>query len=362
LDELAASDVRTVVTTPVPFLRHANQNPCPGLEVEFGLGDHLLRDHQVGWYAPIWSDYQALEALFAASLLPGHRDCRTDLRDNLRALVENYWDKSYSPDPAAFDQGPNAVHLHWDPPRLDDNLWMGLTLMRSYLASHDSSLLGRAAAVFDLAIHNWDPKRGGIYWEERTPGASDYEKAVVSNAPAVILGAALYSQTGARSYLAWCRRILTWLRAHLFDPRTGLYDDHVNDHGGTVRVDASKLTYNEGVVVAALTALSVVDGGDFPLNRATALAARSMAYFNRRHTYGQPAFDAIWADSVLWTAGLSGKVGFLNQARASVREAAKAAPAAPHSLITFAARTTLQELNRLPASSYRRLGYVRSPR
>lgn len=362
MEELTASDFTAAVTRAVPFLRHHPTRPCANLESEFATGNHLLRGNEIGWYATTWSSYQALNALYMASLLPGNGECKGDFEDNVRAIDAHYWDTSYAPAPAAFDQGPTALHFHLDPPRVDDSLWMGLTADKAYLITGDPSYLGRAKAVFQMAIGNWDSAKGGIYWENHADGGTDPEKAVVSNAPAVVLGAALYQQTGEARYLTGSTRILDWLESTLLDPRTGLYDDHVDDSTRPATIDRVKFTYNQGVVIGALAALATIDPGHYSLSDAVQLAYRSMAYFRAHRNYGQPAFDAIWGQYLLWTAGLYGNPAFVRQAQSSIDLALRADGSPPGDLLNKGAGMAFQELARMPPGEYGELSDVRDQR
>ena len=276
----------------------------------------------------------------------------------LRAVDQQYWDTSYGSGPAAFDQGPHPFHTHSDLPRVDDSLWMGLANVRGYQMTGDRAFLARAEAVFRLATREWDPRRGGTYWEYHTARSRIFEKAIVSNAPTVVLGAALFSVTGHRSYLLWSSRILRWTESSLLDPRTGLYDDHLDDHTDPPTLDTVKLTYDQGIMVGAMTALARVDPGQFPLQDAVDLARRSMGYFEAHHRYGHPDFDAVWAANLLETVAADGDAGFARQARTSVELALRAAPAPSDRLGPAGAVAALRALSGLPASRYPDLSYL----
>jgi hypothetical protein len=359
LGDLAASDAGVALSRSVPFRADEPTRPCEMLESKFEMNNHLLRDHNVGWYGSIWSSYQTLNALYVTSLLPHETECRSDLEDNVGAINAFYWDTSYHGSPAAFDQGPAAIHFHPDPPRVDDSLWMGLALDREYVITRNRAYLGRAEAVFRMAVANWDPRGGGIYWKNHTDGGTGYEKAVVSNAPAVVLGAALYRETGRSSYLTWSARMVSWLQSHLLDPGAGLYNDHVGDDSGPTTLDRDKLTYTQGIMVGALAALAVVDPARYPLSDAVHLADRSMGYFSTHHSYGNPAWDAIWSQYLLWSAGLYRNQAFTQAARASVELALRSDPTGSRDLLFRGAETELRTLSRLPSAEYPQLSDVR---
>ena len=352
LGDLALSDAGGVVAKATSPLQGHPVQPCARLEAEFSVGNHLLRGGQIGWYASVWPTYQALKAMYVSSLGHRGRSCRSDFVAVDAAVDTQYWDTSYGRSPPAFDQGPHAFHTHSDLPRVDDSLWMGLAAMRGYELTGSRAFLGRAEAVFRLATGEWDPTRGGVYWEYHARGATNFDKAIVSNATAAILGAALFSVTGDHGYLTWSGTIVHWLEANLRDPRTGLYDDHVDDRVAPPRLDTVKLTYNQGVMVGAMAALATVDPAQYRLGDAVDLARRSMAYFSAHHSYGRPGLDSIWATNLLWTAGLDKDTAFTGEARASVELAVKAEPTASNGLLTDAAKTALAALAGLPVGRY----------
>ena len=143
---------------------------------------------------------------------------------------------------------------------------------------------------------------------------------VVSNAPADILGVPLYQQTHEAMYLTWSERIFAWLRAALFDPVTGLYRDHV-DGQRQRRAGTTTFTCDEGVMLAAMVALSTIDLGRYLLSRAITLADTAMADFARHHRYGRPGFDVIWAENVLQLARRSRRFPLVRADRSSGRSA-----------------------------------------
>jgi hypothetical protein len=350
--ELLSSD-GSALASKVPLFGSGSSNPCETIESEFEAGNHLLKNSQFGWYASIWPTYQALTSFEVRSLYARDLGCREDFEATLQAVDANYWDRAY-PLPG-FDQGPNPFHVRSDLPRIDDSLWMGLALMSGYATTRNASLLRRAEAVFRLAVGNWDPVHGGIYWEDHLRGATIYDKAVVSNAPAAILAVELFAQTGVHEYLDWSERIVRWLNANLFDARTGLYHDGIDDHGRRTKLHAVELTYDEGVVLGAMAALSTVDPGGYPLSRALRFATRCESFFARHHSYGHPAFDAIWAFNLLWVAGLAHDPTFTQAALASLHRAIAAEPHSSGDLLDRGSDLTLAALAALPARDYQNL-------
>jgi hypothetical protein len=354
--ELVASDAVAGASKIDPFGHNASTAPCANLESTFGLGNRLFKNRRFGFYASIWPSYQALSALYVTSLLPGNSACSTDFGESLQAIDDNYWSPSSPGALGAYDQGPNAFHFTSDLPRVDDSLWMGLAVMQQYSRTRDPALLERAEAVFSLAQGNWARGIGGVYWE--ATGAHNHARTVVSNAPAAILGVELYRQTGNVRYLTWSEMIVAWLTAELRDRATGLFNDNIDDHGGRTTVDKAKYTYTQGMMVGAMAALSTVDPARYPISDAIEFADTSMAYFDAHRSYGQPGFDMIWAENLLWTAGLYQNAGFTAQTNGAVLRALRAEPTSRGDLLTASSETALRELSRLPQDQYDKLLYV----
>jgi hypothetical protein len=354
--EIGASDAADGAAKIDPFGHGASMGPCANLESTFGVGNHLFKNRQFGFYASVWPSYQALSALYVTSLFPGESACSTAFGESLQAVDDNYWSPSSPGDLGAYDQGPSALHFTSDLPRVDDSLWMGLAIMQQYSRTRDPALLERAEEVFSLAQGNWARGIGGVYWESTE--ATNQARTVVSNAPAAILGVELFRQTGDVSYLRWSEKIVAWLNADLRDPATGLFDDNIDDSGGRTRLDTTKFTYTQGMMVGAMTALSTVDPAKYPIRDAIELAEGSMAYFGAHRSYGQPGFDLIWAENILWAAGLYKNAAFTTETKSAVVRALAAEPKSGGDLLTASSETALRELAKLPPDQYDKLLYV----
>ncbi len=354
--EIVASDASIGASKIDPFGHDTSMGPCANLESTFGLGDHLFKNSQFGFYASVWPSYQALTALYVTSLVAGKSACATDFGESLQAINDNYWGNAKSGVLGAYDQGPSALHFTSDLPRVDDSLWMGLAVMQQYSRTRDPALLERAEKVFTLAQENWARGIGGVYWE--ATGATNHARTVVSNAPAAVLGVELFRQTGNVSYLRWSEMIVSWLDAELRDPATGLFDDNVDDYDGRTSLDTTKYTYTQGMMVGAMAALSTVDPTKYPISDAIDLAERSMAYFDTHRSYGQPGFDLIWAENILWTASLYKNTAFTTAARNAVVRSLAAEPISRGDLLTASSETALRALTKLPPDQYGKLLYV----
>ena len=83
-----------------------------------------------------------------------------------------------------------------------------------------------------------------------------------------------------------------------------------------------------------------------------------MAYFDAHQTYGQPGFDMIWAENILWTAGLSKHAAFTAETRSTLASVLAAEPKSRGDLLTASSETALRELAKLPPGQYDKVLYV----
>jgi Predicted glycosyl hydrolase len=139
---------------------------------------------------------------------------------------------------------PNAYY--------DDMEWMALAWLRAYDLIGDERYKEAALILWEDILTGWnDEMGGGIAWRKEQ---LDY-KNTPANAPAVILGARLYSRFGDAQYLEWAKRIFEWQRQTLVDPETGLVWDGINRQGDG-RIDKDwKFTYCQGVYIGAAVEL-----------------------------------------------------------------------------------------------------------
>jgi predicted alpha-1,6-mannanase (GH76 family) len=127
----------------------------------------------------------------------------------------------------------------------DDMEWMGLACLRANEV-YPSSPKWKESAVelWNWIKHGWNETNagGGIQWEASRPTS----KNACSNAPAIILAARLYTETGDQAYLDWAIRIFNWMNSNLIFPENGL----VKDSYGNNELSWT-LTYNQGTWLGA---------------------------------------------------------------------------------------------------------------
>jgi predicted alpha-1,6-mannanase (GH76 family) len=152
----------------------------------------------------------------------------------------------------------------------DDDGWYLNAWLRAYDVVGPSAYLDEAKALFDGMTQAWDQVCGGGLWWNR-----DHRyKNAITNELFLLAAARLHRRapngTGSGSYLDWAMRAWTW-----FDSTGMINGDHlVNDglNDACANNDGITWTYNQGVILGALTELAHVTGDRRYLNRAQQIA------------------------------------------------------------------------------------------
>jgi predicted alpha-1,6-mannanase (GH76 family) len=160
----------------------------------------------------------------------------------------------------------------------DDVMWMIIASARAYEITGDVRYRAMAKANFD---HAWarassSDMGGGLWWRS----AHDRpQKNTTTNAPAVIAACELSRALGDKSYLTKAKTLYAWMRARLFDPRTGQVYDHLSwTTPPQVKVYPTAFTYNQGTFIGAADRLGQLTGV-----RSYALDARRALAYTRTH-------------------------------------------------------------------------------
>ncbi|WP_455586428.1 glycoside hydrolase family 76 protein [Bacteroides sp.] len=137
----------------------------------------------------------------------------------------------------------------------DDMEWMGLACLRAD-AVWGSALEKRwsngAVQLWEWIKAGWNEQYydGGIQWNDQSPSS----KNACSNAPAAILAARLYSETGNQEYLEWAVKIWDWMNSHLLFDNGIVKDSYTQDNWGWT------FTYNQGTWIGACLELYKITG------------------------------------------------------------------------------------------------------
>ena len=181
----------------------------------------------------------------------------------------------------------------------DDNEWVGLADMQTFLASDDAASLRRAKQIFRLVVSGWDTdpthaKPGGVFW---TQASWSTDRNTVSNMPGAELGLRLYQVTHDPYYLSWATKMYDWTNRWLQRP-DGLYADHLALDG---TVEPTVWSYNQGVPVGVNVLFHEITHDPKYLVEAQRIATASMSYFVAQGRLdSQPApFNAIFFKNLL---------------------------------------------------------------
>jgi Glycosyl hydrolase family 76 len=277
--------------------------------------------------ARAWPSSQALSATIAVAALPS-RQAAADVAARFRSLDRVF--------------GAGALYAAWPggDVYLDDNAWIaGAWLDWSQLAA-GAPAQARAAALFAKIVKAWDPNAahpcaGGVFW---TTADANRDRNTVTTANAALLGLRLYQVTQSPGYLAWSRRLLTWVDHCMLGP-DGLYWDHIALNGA---VDESYWSYNQGLVIGALVQLYAINGDPATLARAETLGDAALAYFADRWDGDEPPeFAVIFFRHLLELAAVAGRPDYVAAAESYADQAWSASRSASTGLFAFSGHTRL---------------------
>jgi predicted alpha-1,6-mannanase (GH76 family) len=145
--------------------------------------------------------------------------------------------------------GRNWTRRTWN----DDIMWMVIAAIRAYELTGDPAYRTMAKRNFDIVYARaWSRDLGGGLWWI-TGSTSRVQKNVTTNATAAIAACKLAAALHDPSYLAKAQRLYRWLRATLYDPRTGAVWDSVSPaaSGSGVVTNRAAITYNQGTFIGA---------------------------------------------------------------------------------------------------------------
>jgi hypothetical protein len=246
-------------------------------------GDDLRAHHEGRLNPPWWPSANAVKLLMDYADATGdHRfeekvvalyDLQKNRRERAKRLVtelkrrrlwkekdEAHWQKSQ----AAWRQ-PESSGGHYSDFQneyLDDSGWWGVTWLKMYSRQPDPKYLQTAETIHAHMAKGWKPELGGgVIWCED----EDKQKPnTITNALFLLLSARLHLVTGEPKYLDWAERTQKWFEENAIFDGAGLVDapGHKDDYW----------SYNQGVYIGALIALSQASGKKSYLDSAVRIA------------------------------------------------------------------------------------------
>lgn len=141
----------------------------------------------------------------------------------------------------------------------DDEGWWALTWIKAYDFTGEERYLAMAETIFDDIAASWDDVCGGGVWWTKD---KTYKNAI-TNELFLTIAARLYLRTEDTAYLDWAEREWAWFEASGMINGDDLVNDGLEATGeGCVNNGQTTWTYNQGVVLGGLVALSEARGGD----------------------------------------------------------------------------------------------------
>ncbi|MGH3257199.1 MAG: glycoside hydrolase family 76 protein [Streptosporangiaceae bacterium] len=184
---------------------------------------------------------------------------------------------------AAQRQHANFINDYYD-----DNAWWALAWIAAFDLTRNTRYLQAAKTIFAHNTAGWDTTCGGGLWWTT---ARTYKNAI-TNELFLTLAAQLHLRTpGDSGYLTWAQRAWEWFKASGLIGTTGLVNDGLSsacqNNGGPT------WTYNQGVILGGLGALSEITGDRTCLEQAEIIANVALRTLITTPTTGPQSGQAI---------------------------------------------------------------------
>jgi len=200
------------------------------------------------------------------------------------AYIERTGDDNYRPVIGRTFTGARRRHADFLNSYFDDNGWWGLAWVAAHDLTGESRYLEAARTIFANMLTGWDDTcGGGVWWNtERT-----YKNAI-TNELFITLAARLCQRCSGASanYLDWALRGWEWFDSRGLIGDSGLVNDGLTatceNNGGVT------YSYNQGVILGGLAALSDVTGDAGYLNCGQDIADATLRLLTTGPSDGTP--------------------------------------------------------------------------